>query len=66
MPRGSSVRPWRAPSGSRFVFERAQVLAVAGHEDEAYNALRGYLDQAKGDSLVYRNAAYLGFSRRVG
>ena len=49
----------RYPLDPRFVFERAQVLAMAGREDEAYNALRGYLDQAKGDSLVYRNAAYL-------
>jgi hypothetical protein len=39
----------RYPLDPRFVFERAQVLAMAGHEDEAYNALRGYLDQAKGD-----------------
>ena len=49
----------RYPLDPRFVFERAQVLAMAGNEDEAYDALRGYLDQAKGDSLVYRNAAYL-------
>jgi len=52
----------RYPLDPRFVFERAQVLALAGHEDEAYSALRAYLGQSKGDSLIYRNAGYLALS----
>jgi tetratricopeptide (TPR) repeat protein len=49
----------RYPQETRFTFERAQALTVAGREDEAYVALGDYLRQAKGDSLDYRNAAFL-------
>jgi len=54
----------RYPEDWRFGFEYAQVLALNGDEDSAYQEFHRYLKFAKGDPLVYRNLGSLAFSTK--